>query len=327
MISPGPTASARKLVAGPRAGSAPGWTPARRTIGGTSEASPRACHRVDRMPVPCSRRERVVRALPGRPSPCAPATARGRGIWPACPAPNGATIRTSTDRPRPRTRRRRHLRLAQARSRSRAGSAARRRRRRRSAAWALLTLARAAPLPSSPPSFESSRPRARRASEHTMARALPPWLLTGARQSEVTPVTLEPGCRGAPAAEATISQLPSLPGNQPTGVARSAPVSRPMVVRTSTRPAQTERPRTWADALSSAACLAGDTGPSRRWRRLAVAEPALTRVLPRASWPRSSRPPPASQRAGPVGPLTPITTRLPLQHPLRPLEPEPSILA
>ena len=36
----------------------------------------------------------------------------------------------------------------------------------------------------------------------------------------------------APAADATISQLPSGPGNQPTGVVRSAPLLRPTVVRT-----------------------------------------------------------------------------------------------
>jgi hypothetical protein len=35
-----------------------------------------------------------------------------------------------------------------------------------------------------------------------------------------------------PFAAATISQLPSLPGNQPSGVVRSAPLLRPMVVRT-----------------------------------------------------------------------------------------------
>jgi hypothetical protein len=40
------------------------------------------------------------------------------------------------------------------------------------------------------------------------------------------------GFLGAPAADATISQLPSSPGNQPTGVARSTPLLRPMVVRT-----------------------------------------------------------------------------------------------
>jgi len=37
----------------------------------------------------------------------------------------------------------------------------------------------------------------------------------------------------APFADATISQLPSAPGNQPTGVARSWPLLRPTVVRMS----------------------------------------------------------------------------------------------
>jgi hypothetical protein len=40
------------------------------------------------------------------------------------------------------------------------------------------------------------------------------------------------GFRAAPAAEATISQLSSWPGNQPTGVWRSTPFLRPIVVRT-----------------------------------------------------------------------------------------------
>jgi hypothetical protein len=40
------------------------------------------------------------------------------------------------------------------------------------------------------------------------------------------------GFRAAPAAEATISQLSSWPGNQPTGVWRWMPLLRPMVVRT-----------------------------------------------------------------------------------------------
>ena len=45
-------------------------------------------------------------------------------------------------------------------------------------------------------------------------------------------VVVPGGVPGAPAAEATISQLPSVPGNQPTGVVRSVPLLRPTVIRT-----------------------------------------------------------------------------------------------